>query len=107
MAGRAAEDEYEPVVSALGSEFTVIDILRELHVEPLPAVSWAVGSAVRDRYVELHGDAPMKALRAKTNGPGSHCFAIYPWVFREEALAIVEQVIAEIDAVRLMQPGLF
>lgn len=40
--------------------------------------AWSVGSIVAEEYVRRVGAQPPKDLRPKTNGPGSHCFAIYP-----------------------------
>lgn len=57
---------------------TVIDVCRDLKVEPLPRLTWPVGARVRDLYEYIYGRPPMKKLRTKTIGKGSHCFAIYP-----------------------------
>lgn len=38
----------------------------------------AVGSAVQRRWQHNTGTPPVKELRPKKNGPGSHCFGIYP-----------------------------
>lgn len=70
---------------------TIIDVMRELRIEPTPHLSWQIGMAVRDAYERRFGYAPEKALRTKTNGPGSHCFAIYPRVMRETIVQIIRQ----------------
>ena len=69
---------------------TVIDVMRELRVEPTPDLSWAIGAAVRDAYEQRYGIPPDKALRNKTNGPGTHCFAIYPESMRAEIIKIIQ-----------------
>lgn len=70
---------------------TIIDVCRIMGVEPTPELTWAVGAAVRDLWVERHGVLPEKELRPKTAGPGSHCFAIYPETMRDE----IENIIAK------------
>jgi hypothetical protein len=57
---------------------TIIQVCRDIGVEPNPELTWAVGAAVRNRYIEKTGESPLKQLRPKTDGQGSHCFAIYP-----------------------------
>lgn len=57
---------------------TVIDVCREMKVEPLPKLTWPVGARVRDLYEYMYGNPPTKKLRTKTIGKGSHCFAVYP-----------------------------
>jgi hypothetical protein len=68
---------------------TVIDVIRELNIEPTKELSWSVGNAVRDLYERRHGELPQKALRQKTNEEGSHCFAIYPEEMKEEIMNII------------------
>lgn len=68
---------------------TVIDVMRELRIEPVPELTWAIGAAVRDRYERLHGRLPEKELRTKTSGGGSHCFATYPQDMRTEIANII------------------
>jgi hypothetical protein len=58
--------------------FTIIDRFRELRLEPTKNVTWSVGDTVMYKYVSEFGRQPPKVLRPKTNGGGSHCFALYP-----------------------------
>lgn len=42
---------------------------------------WKAGNLVRDawlRHVASGGHLPLKVLRTKARGSGSHCFAVYP-----------------------------
>lgn len=71
---------------------TVIDVFHDLDLEPIPEDTWAAGNAARDLYEATTGQLPPKALRPKTNGPGSHCFAVYPESWREELEEIVRLV---------------
>lgn len=57
---------------------TIIDVCRDLEIEPEPHLTWPVGSAVRELFERKYGRLPEKELRAKTNGAGSHCLAVYP-----------------------------
>jgi|TARA_R110000764_G_scaffold35122_2_gene78419 hypothetical protein len=61
---------------------TIIDRFRALRVEPNKHVTWSVGDAVANKYVDVYGHQPPKVLRPKTNARGSHCFALYPpkWI---------------------------
>lgn len=70
---------------------TIVDVCRDLGVEPTPALTWPVGTAVRQRFEGIYGSLPYKALRGKTYGNGgSHCFAVYPEEFRREIVAIIQ-----------------
>lgn len=71
---------------------TVIDVFRDLDLEPIPEDTWAAGNAVRDLYEATTGHLPPKALRPKTNETGSHCFAVYPESWREKIEEIVKLV---------------
>lgn len=68
---------------------TVVDVCRQLRIEPTPKLTWAVGTAMRDLYEQRYGCLPEKDLRAKTNGPGTHCFAIYPHSMRDDIVRII------------------
>jgi len=70
---------------------TVMDVFRDLGLEPEPAVSWAVGGAVRRLYEAETGGLPPKELRQKTNGHGSHCFAAYPESWRSRIEGVIKQ----------------
>jgi hypothetical protein len=73
-------------------DITVIDVFRDLDLEPIPEDTWAAGNAARDLYEATTGHLPPKALRPKTNESGSHCFAVYPASWREELEEIVKLV---------------
>jgi hypothetical protein len=46
---------------------------------------------------------PPKALRPKTSGSGSHCFAVYP----PEMVPLIERIIGEHKAAAARQGSLF
>ena len=71
------------------SGITVIDVMRDLKIEPTPALTWMVGDAVRNLWVDRTGMTPEKDLRPKTYDKGSHCFAIYPETLRAEIERII------------------
>jgi hypothetical protein len=56
----------------------VHEIAEEMGVVLTNEQAWAIGAAVQRRWEEHHGTLPVKELRPKKNGPGSHCFAVYP-----------------------------
>ena len=60
---------------------TVLDVIRELGLEPTSRDNWKIGSRVRLEYLDTYKKEPVKDLRQKTSGAGSHCFAIYPVEF--------------------------
>jgi hypothetical protein len=78
--------------------FTTIDLLRSEGIEITPPLSWTLGTALREAYQRETGELPEKQLRRKTDGTGSHCFAIYPARFRPEALRIVRQIVKATQA---------
>jgi len=57
---------------------TVSDRIRALGVPAGRKFSWEAGSAVRNLWASETGSLPPKSLRKKTQGGGTHCFAIYP-----------------------------
>jgi hypothetical protein len=57
---------------------TVVDVCRAMRVEPDKHLMWSVGNAMSRSWHKEHGDWPPSALRSKTNGGGSHRFAVYP-----------------------------
>lgn len=82
----------------MSGDFTLIDVLRDRGIEPHKSFSWTLGAILRDRYREMVGDLPVKALRTKTIGIGSHCFATYPPEFRPTAEALVNEYFAMLAA---------
>jgi len=79
---------------------TVIDVIRDMGLEPSPDLSWSVGARVRDMYEMRRGELPPKELRPKTGAGGTHCFAVYPAEMRPD----IERVIRAhtVEAARQM-----
>ena len=58
---------------------TVIDVANAIGVRLTNDQAWRVGAWAREQWRMDHGGSlPIKSLRSKTAGTGSHCFAIYP-----------------------------
>jgi hypothetical protein len=74
---------------------TVMQVFDSMGIKPEPAVSWSVGSRVASMYVNEHGEQPPKDNRPKTNGGGTHCFAIYPEFWRKRIEAVIRSVTDE------------
>lgn len=74
---------------------TIPDVFRLLGYEPVPADTWAAGAAMREAYRGVTGEYPVKALRPKTSGPGSHCFALYPPDWLPKMKEVVKVVASE------------
>ena len=73
-------------------KFTVIDVMRDMGIkDPDKGLTWTVGDMVKNKWFEIHGQLPEKQLRPKTNGPGSHCFAVYPPAFQPEIKRIIQR----------------
>lgn len=85
------------------SDITVMDVFRDMRLDPSPHLAWTVGAAVRRLYEARHGELPPKALRTKSSGAGSHCFAVYPESWRAE----IERVISEHNPATSPQGDLF
>jgi hypothetical protein len=66
---------------------TIIDVARDMGIEPNKQMMWSVGLVVVNIFKQRYGALPPKDLRDKTYEEGVHCFAIYPETFR----AVIEQ----------------
>jgi hypothetical protein len=88
-------------------DFTVPSRIKVLGIDATNEFSWIVGAAVRDRYEAIVGEKPMKALRRKTYGVGSHCFAVYPPEFQAEADLIILGLSKSMQQERDRQGNLF
>jgi len=83
---------------------TVIDVFRDLRVVTDPKKTWAAGAAARDHWQEVTGMRPMTPLRSKTNGPGSHCMAVYPRAVMYEKIS---EIIRSLETEAQKQGELF
>ena len=83
--------------SAHSSMVTVIEVAESMGVELPKKAAWEVGSAVAAAYRSVYGTQPIKDLRPKSNGGGSHCFAIYPAPFVPIIQEAIERAGAEKD----------
>ena len=70
---------------------TVIDVFKEMRVEPTRDATLAVGIGARQHWVAQYGELPEKRLRTKTYGGGSHCFAMYPEWMREPIKVLIRK----------------
>ena len=74
------------------ASLTVIEVAKAMGLELSANEAWAVGSAVRRIYEARHGELPPKALRPKTSGSGTHCFAVYPESWRGEIEGVIHSI---------------
>ena len=74
---------------------TVVDVFREMGVNTEKSKTLAVGQMMQKWYADNYGSQPPKDNRPKTNGPGVHCFAIYPMRCRRRIMAFIAKVGAE------------
>jgi hypothetical protein len=81
--------EFIDPATSDGQLITVIDVCRELDVEPRPDMTWSVGNLMREWYESNVGELPRKELRNKTYGGGSHCFAVYPQAMRQKIASLI------------------
>ena len=91
------------------SLITIIDVMRARNVEPTSELTWAVGAEVRDEWERRHGALPDKDLRRKTNGGGTHCFAVYPVTFWPviEGIILAFQMRQQTEALQQMELPFF
>lgn len=82
---------------------TVPQVCRDMGLETDKNVMWSVGDIMQKRYADKFGHQPNKDNRPKTNGRGSHCFALYPEEWRED----IANEIKKFDNFRLKQDDLF
>lgn len=82
---------------------TVMQVARSIGITMSNAAAWSVGSLMASRYAETFGEQPPKDNRPKTNGSGSHCFALYPATWREQ----IEAAIRSAVDIERAQPDLF
>jgi glycogen debranching enzyme len=75
------------------NRITVPQVFKVLGIEPTPAQAWSVGSRMAAQYQEAFGIQPPKDNRPKTNGHGSHCFALYPPNWRKRIEAEIRLVV--------------
>ena len=87
--------------------FTVIDLLRQLRVEPTSKLTWSLGELLREDFKREYDRPPKKDLRPKTSGKGSHCFAVYPDRYYEDALKFVRKRLEHLDTEASRQMPLF
>lgn len=73
-------------------DFTIIDVFRFLNLELMPADTWEAGAKLRDLYLSRVGKLPEKELRPKTGGTGTHCFAVYPPLWWDDAVSIANAI---------------
>lgn len=82
---RPARAKADPIL------YTVIDIMRAMGVVPEKHLSWAVGRAVGALYRAEFGRKPDIESRTKTNGGGTHPFAVYPASWKRRIRQVIEK----------------
>ena len=71
---------------------TIIDVCEEIGVKPDSWLTWPVGNRIKNLWKDKTGNLPPKELRKKTNGKGSHCFAVYPLSMKAEIEIAIKDV---------------
>ena len=74
----------------MDSRITVPQVARVMGVVLDKRTSWAVGSDMASKYLLEFGENPPKDNRPKTNGSGSHCFALYPAKWEKKIRSVIE-----------------
>jgi hypothetical protein len=85
---------------------TVVAVCRSIGIEPESNLMMKVGARVRDLW-QAEGHIQQYDLRGKTNGPGSHQFAIYPPTWHPVIADVIRSFAADMAADALAQPDLF
>lgn len=81
-------------MSSLASRITLMQVFASLGIQPTASQSWSVGNRVAAMYVDEFGEQPPKDNRPKTNGSGSHCFALYPSTWQDRIAGVIKDVVA-------------
>lgn len=85
---------------------TIIDVLRDLKIEPDKKLTWALGQSVGQEWRRRTGIRPPVELQPKTN-PGAHAaphmICTYPDSFRK----VIEDMIGRFQTRRQAQGDLF
>lgn len=68
---------------------TVHDVARANGVDLDDETAWSLGARIATAWEWQTGTSPLKDLRTKKNGGGSHCFALYPPAFAERMWLII------------------
>ena len=84
---------------------TVPQVARLMGVNLDNKTSWSVGSEMATMYFKTFGEQPPKDNRPKTNGGGSHCFALYPKNWEAKIREVISQHVAELDKQQDMFSG--
>jgi hypothetical protein len=82
---------------------TVIEVIQDMGIEPTKELDWRVGKMMQEWFERTFGAPPIKDNRKKTNGTGTHCFALYPEFFRK----VIENFVRLCDIELARQPYLF
>lgn len=84
-------------------KITIMQVFHAMGITPTRDQSWAVGNRMQRAYANEFGEQPPKDNRPKTNGGGSHCFALYPPGWR----ARIEEAVRAVVAAERSQTDLF
>jgi hypothetical protein len=74
----------------MNQRITVPQVARNMGVTLDKKTAWSVGSEMASIYYREFGEQPPKDNRPKTNGAGSHCFALYPSSWEVKIKNIIE-----------------
>jgi hypothetical protein len=74
------------------------DVARERGIELSNEQAWAWGSGMRGVWLWEVGTPPLKELRSKRDGTGSHCFALYPPSWRPRMERWLDTVVRAAEA---------
>ncbi len=74
----------------MNQRITVPQVARNMGVTLDNKTAWSIGSEMASIYFKEFGEQPPKDNRPKTNGGGSHCFALYPSSWERKIKNIIE-----------------
>ena len=82
---------------------SVHDAARKMGLELDDETAWSLGALIASAWQWQTGTAPLKDLRSKKSGSGTHCFALYP----PEWLPRLQEIVLAVSNTRLSQTNLF
>jgi len=81
----------------MDNRITVPQVARLMGVVLDNRTAWSVGAEMAHTYQQEFGENPPKDNRPKTNGSGSHCFALYPAKWEQKIRDVIESHIEQQD----------
>lgn len=78
----------------MSTTLTIRDVADSMGINLTSRQAWHVGAAVRERHLADFDRLPVKELRPKASGTGTHCLAVYPASYQQVIRDAIKTVVA-------------